>query len=689
MKLPPATALTDIEWIPANRQAPLARLGLRTLEDLLRHYPRRHEDRRRFDRFPDGASPVPVCVCGTVISTRNAFYGRRRRGFEAVIESGDGALSQRLTCRWFNAWYVGKMLVTGRRIVVFGKTRTRGKKGGQILMDHPEFEMLEDDDEHSIHFNRITPVHPAADGITPRVLRSLVHRALDVTDLDAMPSLLPEDAESLTYSEALRAVHFPSDQRELEAVRPRLVLEEFFAIQAVLGSRRQAVLETKGFPKRGAGRLLGRFLESLPFEPTGSQLQVIEEIRADLAASRPMQRLLQGDVGSGKTLVALAAALLAVEAGYQVAFMAPTQILAAQHHLNASPLLPPLGLRLALRTGARKNGGDLPLFEGDGPPHIIFGTHALLYEGVEFEKLGLVIVDEQHKFGVMQRAGLVARGDHPDVLVMTATPIPRTLTQTLYGEMDVSLLKEKPARRGRILTAVRPEARLPAITAFLKEQLAAGRQVYVVYPLIEESEKLEAKAAAEEYTKWSELLAPHACGLLHGRLEARAKEEVMDAFRGGTLQVLVCTTVVEVGVDVPNATVMLIENAERFGLAQLHQLRGRVGRGEHVSYCILVHGRGGEEAGERLDVLAATEDGFEIAEADLRLRGPGDLLGTAQTGLPPVRIGDLLRDAEIMTRARQLADRVFQADPGLSAPQHATLKCFLQNRPISQDAVPG
>ncbi len=404
-----------------------------------------------------------------------------------------------------------------------------------------------------------------------------------------------------------------------------------------------------------------------------------------------MNRLLQGDVGSGKTLVALAAMLLTVESGWQAALMAPTQILAEQHYLNFRRLLEPLGVGVALRTGARKEGESaLPLFGESGRPQIIVGTHALLYEGASFEKLGLAVIDEQHKFGVLQRTKLIERGDAPDVLVMTATPIPRTLTQTLYGDLETSILREKPAGRGEIQTVARGFEKMPDVVAFLKRQLDRGRQAYVVYPLVEDSEKLTAKSATAEFEKWKPLLAPHETGLLHGRMTPEEKEAVMARFRDGKLAVLVSTTVIEVGVDVPNANMLVVENAERFGLAQLHQLRGRVGRGTHKSYCILLHDPKIEEAAkEKLLVLEATSDGFAIAEADWKLRGPGDLLGTAQAGLPPLKLGDILRDAALMEEARALADRLFESDPTLARPEHRSLRQYIQRAAQRVQATAG
>ncbi|HEY8901652.1 MAG TPA: ATP-dependent DNA helicase RecG [Chthoniobacterales bacterium] len=671
----PDTPLNKLDWIPPKRAASLRKLGLRTLGDLVLHYPRRHEDRRHFAPFPDAAGEKPVLLCGTVVKAGYLPYGGWKRGFQAVLEElGAGALARRISCRWFNMPYVGKLIAVGMRMVAYGRPKARGK---QLLLDFPEFEMIEDDGDTLVHLHRITPVHPAGEGVTPRRLREWIFQALQTTDLARIPSLLPGADAHPKRAATLRAIHFPESFEALEKARRQLVAEEFFAMQALIVARRARVEALPGKAKVAPGELLARLHAALPFALTRAQSRAIAAIRADMASDRRMNRLLQGDVGSGKTLVALSAALLAIEAGTQAAIMAPTQLLAEQHYANFRRLLAPLGIRIALRTGSRRTSDNLELWSGEGAPQLVVGTHALLYDPEELQNPGLIVIDEQHKFGVLQRAKLILRADAPDVLVMTATPIPRTLAQTAYGDLDVTVIDEMPANRGRIITGIRDTAKLPDAAAFLRKQIETGRQVYIVYPLVEESEKMEAKAATAEFEKWRQLLAPHACGLLHGRLKPEAKEAAMRAFAQGETKALVATTVIEVGIDVPNANVLLVENAERFGLAQLHQLRGRIGRGEHTSYCILMPGEDTPEAREKLAVLEQTRDGFAVAEADLRLRGPGDLLGTAQTGLPPLRLGDLFRDGEILEAARKRATAIFQSDPELARPEHAPLKAWL------------
>jgi ATP-dependent DNA helicase RecG len=668
-------SLEELDRIPRPKLLALRRLGIETVEDLLTHFPRRHEDRTEFPHFPREESDVPICLCGEVIKTSLRRFGGWKKIFEATLqESQANALSEPLVCRWFNLHYVQKMIATGQRLVVFGKPRLRGKR---ICMDHPEFEVIENDEEISIHFRRIAPVYPATEGLSQRVLRSIIYRLLNETSDGALETIAPTGLVHGTRWEAIRAIHFPVSWEAQAAAREHLVLSEFFAMQMLIASRRSEASIRIGHAHCGDGALLDKFIKALPFELTGAQSKVIEEIRRDLAARHPMNRLLQGDVGSGKTVVAIAAMLLAIEAGYQAAFMAPTQILAEQHYDVLRRWLEPLGLRIALRTAARQEeSGPLSLFAGvtptscDDTSQIIVGTHALLYEKVSFSNLGLVVIDEQHKFGVAQRARLTSREPAPDVLVMTATPIPRTLTMTIYGDLDVSVIDEMPRNRGKIITAVRDASKLSEVLAFLRTQLEAGRQLYVIYPLIDESDKLDVKAASAEYELWRERLNPYRCELIHGRVPAPEKQEIMERFRRSETNALISTTVIEVGVDVPNATVMLVENAERFGLAQLHQLRGRIGRGEHKSYCILLTSDQSKETSAKLAILEKTSNGFEVAEADWELRGPGDLLGTAQSGLPALKIGDLKRDANLMRRARTAAMSIFKADPRLESPEN-------------------
>jgi ATP-dependent DNA helicase RecG len=679
------TPLVETDVVPPPRARQLERFGIATVGALLLHFPRRYEDRTQFDNFPAETADKAVCVCGIVKKTSLRRLRGGQRMFDVLIEEEDaGAFGGRLVCRWFNSHWVEKMIAQGHTLVVHGKPKL---SAGNVVITHPEFEIVEDDAEQSIHLKRIVPIHAATEGLTPRVLRRIVWDVLERLEDDVVAQLVPPALDRMPRAWALRQMHFPKSWEDLAKARKHLVLEEFLAMQLAVSAKRAELKAERGEPHCGPGEIMRRLHASLPFPLTGAQQRAVAEIRDDLASARPMNRLLHGDVGSGKTLVAMSAMLLCVESGFQAALMAPTQILAEQHFLNFRRLLEPLGIRVSLRTGARKeDAGEMPLFspqtEGaNSEPHIFVGTHALLYEGAGISRLGLAVIDEQHKFGVMQRARLRGEGAVPDVLVMTATPIPRTLTMTLYGDLDVSTLDEMPPGRGRIVTLVRPPEKLPDAVKFIRTQLDEGRQAYIVYPLVEESERLEAKAATAEFAKWSDLLAPMKCALLHGRVPPEEKDAVMTAFRSGATKALIATTVIEVGVDVPNANVMLIENAERFGLAQLHQLRGRIGRGAHKSWCVLLTTGNDAESLEKLRILENTGDGFEIAEADLRLRGPGDLLGTAQSGLAPLRLGDLFADSDLMKLARNHAFLIFERDPKLELPENAGCRTLLaENR---------
>ena len=666
--IPYSQSLAELEWVPRPKLTALRRLEIETVEDLLTHYPRRYEDRSHFAAFPREESETPILLCGEVVKTSLVRFGGWKKIFEATLEeSAANALSQPLVLRWFNLHYVQKMIATGQRLVVFGKPRLRKNR---MCMEHPEFEVIENDDEISVHFRRITPIYPATEGLSQRIFRGLVFATLENLDPDTVPTLLPKGVSLGSREHALHEIHFPTSPAQRDAARKHLVFSEFFAMQLLIGSRRSAATSRPGQAHAARGAVLEQFLRGLPFDLTAAQERVLGEVRRDLASTRPMNRLLQGDVGSGKTVVAIAAMLLAVESGSQAALMAPTQILAEQHYAVLCRWLEPLGVRVALRTGARQEDNTpLPLFEPGGAEtaQIVVGTHALLYESVKFDKLGLAVIDEQHKFGVSQRARLTSREPAPDVLVMTATPIPRTLTMTVYGDLDVSVIDQMPADRGKIITAVRDRQKLPEVLLFIRKELEAGRQAYVVYPLIEESDKLDAKAAAAEFEQWRERLRPFHCELLHGRIPAPQKQSIMEGFRRGETSALISTTVIEVGVDVANATVMLIENAERFGLAQLHQLRGRIGRGAHKSYCILLSEEKAPETVAKLGVLEETIDGFAVAEADWEMRGPGDLLGTAQSGLPALKLGDLVKNADLMREARAAATAILAVDPLLES----------------------
>ncbi len=666
--------LASLPLLPPKEVAALAAVGYQTAAQVLDHLPKRHEDRRRFDLFPNQPSAAAVCLRGVVIDSAMRHIGAGRGYYEAIVMDGTGGVfgSGKITCRWFNMPFIHKVVATGQEVVVYGKVK---EVSGRLIIDHPEFEVLRDDDAGaaSIHLERIVPIYRNIAGLAQRRLREIMYLLLvesDPPSLAGESGVVPGDSKAA----ALWQLHFPESLDLAHAARRRLALEEFFAIQLNVAWRRRRHQEQSGRVLGKRTVLLTAFYRSLPFDFTEAQKRSIHEIIADMRTPRPMNRLLHGDVGSGKTFVAMAAMLLAIDAGCQAALMAPTQILAEQHFLTFRRWLEPLGVRITLRTSNRDEANHL---DAPGEAQIIIGTHALLYDDTEFRDLGLVVIDEQHKFGVSQRATLIRRGLVPDVLVMTATPIPRTLTMTLYGDLDVSLLDEKPPGRGEITTAVRVGTKQSAVTAFVKKHLASGRQAYLVYPLVDESESIKVESATEAFAKWCKRLPAHHVGLIHGKLRSDEKEEVMRQFRDGDLRVLVATTVIEVGVDVPNATLMILHHAERFGLAQLHQLRGRIGRSEHRGYCILLTDGKNPDALAKLQVLEQSADGFEIAEADLRLRGPGDVLGTLQSGLADLRFSDFLPDTALLREARALADRVLAEDPWLSG-NHCALRSLIQ-----------
>ncbi len=687
--------VTTLWGVGAERAAQLARLDIRTVEDLLLHRPRRYEGRRHFLSIAEMSRAEAATVRGTVVACGlKRFRKGTKSVFEIILDDG----TARLHCRWWNLPFMEKYFSVGDEVFVHGKlVETKPR-----TVDHPETEVIEGGEESFIHINRIAPVYPLTEGLPQRWLRGLIWRTLERFEGQIVepnlvgqasrlsPSSDPKSqrqAGSLFYlptrANAVRMLHFPEELSDVEIARQRLALDEFVELQMQIQSRRKKFqAQAQALPCGGDNRLMKPFLARLGFKLTGAQTRVLREIRQDMggppsptgfgaAGAHPMRRLLQGDVGSGKTAVAACTALMALESGFNVALMAPTEILAEQHFQNFRKWFEPLGVNVELQTGSRKTVGDTWQVTRDmnsppanrvtrhlSPVTLFIGTHALFTSGFDIPNLGLVIIDEQHKFGVAQREQLVRKGRYPHLLVMTATPIPRTLGLTLYGDLEVSVIDELPAGRGRIKTFVRAAEKLPKVWEFIRQKLAAGRQVYVVYPRVEESDGKEVKAVTKEFENLRERLAPFRVGLLHGRLKGRDKEAVMAAFRANAVNVLLATSLIEVGVDVPNATVMLVENAEQFGLAQLHQLRGRIGRGAHESYCILISDARTGGAEERLQVLAETNDGFRIAEADLKFRGPGELLGREQSGLPKFRFGNLAEDLPLIRRARELAMQI-------------------------------
>jgi len=711
---------TDIKYLkhvgPA-RAALFAERGIRTVEDLLYYTPFRYEDRTRVTHIRDLAPGQTTTVLGKVLTcgltrTRSGVYIYDLAATDAshVLNGSPPARSGMIRCKWFNAVYLHKKKVfqPGQLVFFYGKAQNDPFGTDNLQIIQPQYEILPEPDATeergpaeappakragtpsgqpdsygsearppSLEIGRIVPIYEAIGGMGSRVLRRLIWTALDSLGGE-IPECLPESVirrnKLPDRSSALRQTHFPDPDESLEHLlrfraraQVRLIFEEFFNLGAGLALKRQKRKSATGVQFRVTDSVREAIKRVLPFHPTAAQKRVLKEIADDMCSPQPMNRLLQGDVGSGKTIVALQAAILAMESGYQVALMAPTEILATQHYFYTKQLLNPLpyetDLLISARTPAEKSALKRRL--AGGSLHLAVGTHALIEQDVEFAKLGLVIVDEQHRFGVLQRYRLIRKGPMPDVLVMTATPIPRTLALTLYGDLDFSVIDELPPNRTPIQTRLLNEQDRTRAFEFIREQVKAGGQAYVVYPLIEESAKLDLRPAVRMYEHLSRNVFPELrVGLLHGRMSGDEKESVMEQFKNGSIQVLVATTVVEVGVDVPNATVMLIEHAERFGLAPLHQLRGRIGRGRRKSTCLLLADEPRTEvAEERLRTMVETTDGFKIAEVDLKLRGPGEFFGTRQTGIPALRIANLIRDQKIMEWAKREASEFVERPP--------------------------
>jgi ATP-dependent DNA helicase RecG len=663
--------LASLAFISEREVVAFSTVGLTTAAAVMTHFPKRYEDRRSFDYFPNTMTSVAVCLCGVVADVLQKHYGSGRQFCEVIVEDSAGGIfgSGKITCRWFQMQFIQKAIVVGQTLIVYGKVKD---ERGRLIIDHPEFEVVCEGDHKLIHVERIVPIYKNLAGISQRRLREIIYLLLGQVEPASLASDIDMNAD-VHRDQSFRDVHFPESLQQASIARRRFAFEAFFVLQLNVIWRRTRYLERAGRVLGNKTTYLKQFYSKLPFDFTEAQKRSIKEILADMRIAQPMNRLLQGDVGSGKTFVAMAAMLLAIESGCQAALMAPTQILAEQHYLTFCHWLSVLGVRVTLRTG---NRSEENYQVGTDKPQIIIGTHALLYDSSLFHDLGLIVIDEQHKFGVSQRVSLISKGLVPDVLVMTATPIPRTLAMTVYGDLAVSVLDEKPAGRGKITTGIRIKAKQLDVTKFIKEQLAVGRQVYLVYPLVEESEALKVESANAAFVKWKKRLNSYEVGLIHGKLKPEEKETVMRRFRSGEISVLVATSVIEVGVDVPNASVMVIHHAERFGLAQLHQLRGRIGRGGHKAYCILLTDGKNSESLEKLRIIERTTDGFEIAEADLRMRGPGDVLGKMQSGLSDIRFVDFLADTSLLQDARVAAEKVLAADPFL-VNQYQSLRKFI------------
>ncbi|MEM1095020.1 MAG: ATP-dependent DNA helicase RecG [Bacteroidota bacterium] len=681
-----ATSVQFIKGIGPKKSEVLAAAGIRTALDLLRTYPRRYLDRTTVTPVRRLAEDSGVVTVVGQVRTMNTIPGRGRARFELVLEDESGG---RMKCVWFQgARWIGKTFKKGERIAFHGKVQ---KFGSAFSMTHPDFDKL-DSEGPALETGRIIALYPGGAalqkvGLTSRSFRRIIYGLFKEHGLQ-IPNVFPEWIEQgyalIDGRVALRAIHFPKSQAELEQAKRRLKFEEFFFIQLMLALTKQTRQAVAGTTFGDPGAYYHRFInEVLPFTLTGAQQRALADIVQDTQSGFQMNRLVQGDVGSGKTVVGVAAMMHALDNGYQSAFMAPTEILAEQHYANLKKYLEPMGIEVRLLIGGQRKAlrEEILADLAEGRAQVAVGTHALFQETVAFQNLGLAIVDEQHRFGVVQRAELFSKGASVHMLLMTATPIPRSLAMTLYGDLDVSIMNERPAGRKPIQTQLRAEKRRGEVYQFVREQLREGRQAYIVYPLVEESEKLDLKDAESGYEQLQQEFRPYTVDLVHGRMFAYEKEEAMDAFKNGETDILVATTVIEVGVDVPNASIMIIEHAERFGLSQLHQLRGRVGRGTAQSYCILMADyKRSNEAKQRLNAMVETDDGFKISEYDLQLRGAGDFFGTRQSGLPDLKLADITHDHELLEQAREAAFALIRRDPHLRDAEHGALRRFFQQQ---------
>ena len=690
------TPMRFIKGVGPKLAETLARKGIVTVEDALYLLPHRYEDRRSLITISSLRPGETSVFFGEVLSADLVATKGGKRFFEALVRDASGTI----LCKWFryNAAFMKKAWRPGRKGVFTGEI---SQYGMQREVHHPEVEWLADGDDLAAmmardpgNFGRIVPVYPLTEGLNQKLMRKMMKTVVEefagnIGDPLAGPVAVGHSM--LPLNVALREVHFPGedvllhDLNERKTVAHRtLTFDEFFFLELGLALKKQGIAMEDGIPFQVTHKYTRELLRQLPFQMTAAQRRVLSEIKGDMMAPHPMHRLVQGDVGCGKTLVALMAALVAVENEWQVAIMAPTEILAEQHFLNIHRWCESLGIRVELLTASLKGKARAERLAAiaAGTAQIVIGTHSVIQDKVEFSRLGLGIIDEQHRFGVLQRGILKKKGTNPDILVMTATPIPRTLAMTVFGDLSLSVIDELPPGRTPVETKVVFESRRQQVYTAIREEVARGRQAYVIYPLVEETEKSELKAATQMAEHLAAEIFPRLrVGLLHGRMKPEEKEEVMRSFKARHLDLLVATTVIEVGIDVPNATVMVIEHAERFGLSQLHQLRGRVGRGEARSRCLLLtSGKLSEEGEKRLRVMEQTNDGFRIAEADLEIRGPGDFLGTRQAGLPDFRVANILRDGSLLEVARQAAFSLIEKDPLLSLPEHEQVRLELVRR---------
>ncbi len=670
------TPIQYVKGVGEARARLLSKLGISTVEDMLYHFPRDYEDRASTVKISELSNRQPACFKGMVVSEITESRPRRGLSIQKMIvqdETGTVVLT------WFNQSYLKKAFRRGQYYMFYGKP---SRKFGHIEIQNPVFEKIDDQLKETC---KIVPIYPSTSALSQKVLRGIIKACLDMTD-NQLQEFLPHNLrKKYNLSEinyAINNIHFPLDEKSFQSARRRLVFEELLLLQiGLLSIKGRLSTDIPGIGFKPVPELKD-FISHLPFTLTDAQIKVFSEIERDMESGKPMNRLVQGDVGSGKTIVSGLAAFKAVKNGYQAAMMAPTSILAEQHYNTLKGLFEPFGIRTVLVTGslAKKLKKELQENIYQGKVDVVIGTHALIEEGIQFRKLGLVITDEQHRFGVRQRAMLASKGNMPDVLVMTATPIPRTLALILYGDLDISVIDQLPPGRKKIETYWIGDNKRERVYNFIRKQLQEGRQTYVVCPLVEESEVISAKSAEKHAEEMQKYFQPFRVECLHGKMKSSLKEGKMREFMSGGISVLVSTTVIEVGVDQPNATTMLVENAEKFGLAQLHQLRGRVGRGAEQSYCILVSDVDSKLVRERLEVMQKTNDGFEIAEKDLELRGPGEFFGTRQHGLPDLKIANLFRDIEILKLSQEAAGEILSEDRELVKPEYKLFRQKVEER---------
>jgi ATP-dependent DNA helicase RecG len=668
----------------------LEKKGLKTVEDLLYFVPRRYEDRRVIKTISSAELGKKETVIGKVMSAQAKSYGRRMI-FEVPISDDHDIF----TAKWFkgNQRYLRTVFTKGKRVIMTGEVTGYFSRKEML---HPDFEIIDDDDDPTdmLHYGRIVPIYSETEGLHQKSIRRIMLQAIEryaVHLHSPLPLNLYSKNRLSTLEDSIRSIHFPGLNEDIEnfnffrsRAHRSLVYDELFFFELGIALKKKNHLLGRGISFSIGGMLLDKFYRILPFPLTESQKKAVWEIHNDMGKPFQMNRLLQGDVGCGKTIVAMSAMVAACENGYQTAIMAPTEILSEQHHTRIREWADKLGLRVAVLTGSKRQSEKRAILDhiSSGDVHIVIGTHALIQEGVAFNKLGLVVIDEQHRFGVIQRAAIREKGVNPDVLVMTATPIPRTLAMTVYGDLDTSVIDEMPPGRKAIKTKIFYEKHRNTAYEIVRKELAKGNQAFIVYPLVEESEMLDLKDATRMAKILQEEIFPgHRVGLIHGRMKAKDKDEIMSAFSRKEIGILVSTTVIEVGIDIPQASLMIIEHAERFGLSQLHQLRGRIGRGDIPAHCILMSSdKGSSDSRKRLRIMESTNDGFMIAEEDLAIRGPGEFMGTRQSGLPDFRVAHIVRDMKILAEARADALALVENDPYLDKPEHRLMKEVLLER---------